>query len=644
MAKVHPSMRLKLKKGTFFMPESNGNVYFRNNSGSFRMEGRTIHQWVEKLIPVLNGEYSLASLTDGLPEPYMERVYEITNALYTNGFLRDVSKDRAHELDPQVVETFASQIEFLESFGDSAGWRFQQYRQQRVLAIGKGTMFLGLVSALLRSGMARFHAYMTDAENTSLERIRELENAARETDPDVSIKLVGKRDQPVSWFEQVDAFDAILYVSEESNFDELRSILDACIEKRKLFIPAICEGSTGLAGPIMSPDSDNCWTSAWRSVHHKEEKDNPHTEAFSSTAGAILSNVIVFEFFKKITEIKEIHHTNHMYLLDLETLEGKWSPYKRHPLVTGKVTAEILDDPAEELRKKVVQRDRNELLYYFSELSTSQLGIFHHWEEGDLTQLPLSQCGIQVVDVKSKELYPSIICAAMTHEEARREAGLTGVEHYVKPLKTEISASLTLPDDQPAPLHIGAGETLMEGIGRALQKTIEDEWKKQAPQCEKAITQLQLNKIEDNRCNYYLQCLKTMNLEPELGLGENAYGFPVVWMKVQDRPWYGCIGFNRILALRKALHLALMQTQNKDISVPFHVPSFSNISFEDGAVQSVDIPAYDSQDQPEVLQSVIHRLEQYFKQICFVKVELDPFKQDGMIDIYGVVFGEGGGI
>ncbi|MFP3488751.1 bacteriocin maturation protein, partial [Staphylococcus sp. SIMBA_130] len=98
MTNVQPSMRLKLKKGTFFMPEPSGSVYFRNNAGSFRMEGSTIHQWIEKLIPMYNGEYSLENLTEGLTKPYRDRVYEITNTLYTNGFLRDVSQDLPHEL------------------------------------------------------------------------------------------------------------------------------------------------------------------------------------------------------------------------------------------------------------------------------------------------------------------------------------------------------------------------------------------------------------------------------------------------------------------------------------------------------------------------------------------------------------------
>ena len=150
MMNVDPSMRLKLKKGTFFMPEPNS-VYFRNNSGSFCMEGSTIHQWIEKLIPMFNGEYSLAHLTDGLPEPYRDRVYEISDTLFTNGFLRDVSGDRPHKLKQHVVEKFSAQIEYIESFCDFGANRFQQYRQKNVLAIGDDSMLIGLVSSLLTS-------------------------------------------------------------------------------------------------------------------------------------------------------------------------------------------------------------------------------------------------------------------------------------------------------------------------------------------------------------------------------------------------------------------------------------------------------------------------------------------------------------
>ena len=58
MTNLTPSMRLKVKRDTFFLPDSNSGVYFRNNISSFRMEGQEIDQWIEKLVPMFNGKYS----------------------------------------------------------------------------------------------------------------------------------------------------------------------------------------------------------------------------------------------------------------------------------------------------------------------------------------------------------------------------------------------------------------------------------------------------------------------------------------------------------------------------------------------------------------------------------------------------------
>ena len=134
MSNLTPMMRLKVKRDTFFLPDPNSGVYFRNNISSFRMEGNAIVQWIEKLIPMFNGKYTLGDLTDGLPVPYRDRVYEIAEVLYRNGYVRDVSQDLPHQLPDQVLNKYASQIEFLDSFGDSGAYRFQTYRQAKVLA------------------------------------------------------------------------------------------------------------------------------------------------------------------------------------------------------------------------------------------------------------------------------------------------------------------------------------------------------------------------------------------------------------------------------------------------------------------------------------------------------------------------------
>ncbi|WP_283152617.1 putative thiazole-containing bacteriocin maturation protein [Guptibacillus hwajinpoensis] len=627
---VHPSMRLKLKKGTFFMPEPSGSVYFRNNSGSFRMEGTTIHQWIEKLIPMYNGEYSLASLTDGLSKPYRDRVYEITDSLFTNGFLRDVSQDRPHQLKPKVVEKFASQIEFIESFTDSGSYRFQQYRQKNVLIVGEGSMLIGLVSSLLTSGLPRFHALLTD-EQTSQQRIKELEAAARKSDPEVSIEVMLKRG-PIPWEKQIEPFDAVVYVSSEANIQELRSLLHACKEKKKQLLPAICTKGVGMAGPLVTSDT-GCFESAWRSLHHESQ----HTSSFSPPAGAMLANVIVFEWFKKITGIPA-HSNNQVFLLNLETLEGKWHSYQPHPLVSGKIEVETVSMHFSERMKK---KDPNKLLYYFSQLTSTELGIFYKWEEGELSQLPLAQCEIQAVNVKpagSAKLHPSQVASALTHEEARREAGLTGIEEYVLQLKEEILSSLPSPFNKnqytPTELHIGASDTPVEAVSRALQSALEEEWNQNADQCMEGIFRFAPQQVEDNPCRYYLKVLNTMKKVPDLALGKDTNGFPVVWRRASDSRWYGSVGMTLELTLRRALLQAVKEAQNKTISAAL---SFATIPFEENPIQSIDIPAYDASDQANVLRSVMNR----FEQLSLFKIKIETFEKDGVIDIYGVLLREG---
>ena len=81
MTKLNSSMRLKVKRDTFYLPDPEGGVYFRNNESSFRMKGGTIYQWIEKLMPMFNGEQTMGELTEGLTAPYRNRVYEIGETL-----------------------------------------------------------------------------------------------------------------------------------------------------------------------------------------------------------------------------------------------------------------------------------------------------------------------------------------------------------------------------------------------------------------------------------------------------------------------------------------------------------------------------------------------------------------------------------
>lgn len=179
MTKLKATSRLKVKNDTFYLPDPKGGVYFRNNASSFWMDGGTIYQWIEKLIPMFNGNHTLEELTAGLTTPYRNRVYEIGEALLTKGYVRDTSQDQSHQLPASVLEKYASQIEFIESFVDSGAYRFQRYRHAKVLVMGSGSLFVSLTSALLESGLPTFHVMRTEAVPTDHKRINEIVNHAK---------------------------------------------------------------------------------------------------------------------------------------------------------------------------------------------------------------------------------------------------------------------------------------------------------------------------------------------------------------------------------------------------------------------------------------------------------------------------------
>jgi len=604
MKPIQDSTRLKMKRDTFFLPDSTGNVYFRNNVSSFHMKGQSISQWIEKLTPMFNGEYTLGALTDGLPEPYKERVFEIASILYENGFAKDISEDRPHQLQEHVCKKYVSQIEFLNNFGDSAAYHFQQYRQSKVLAVGSGTFFLSLVSALLESGVSTLYTMITNVEGTNTERLQELIQHGRENDSEVFVQDIEFTREKQSLLQSIQAFDCILYISSEDDIEELRMFHQICKEESKMFFPALCMNGIGFAGPLVHAENDACWDSAWRRLHQSVFPSDRKTHDRSSTAEALLANVSVFECFKKLTGITKSSETNRFYLLNLETLEGDWHSFSPHPFVKESINIQPLED------FDVVEESEisNEEILGLHPFISKESGIFHIWEEGNLKQLPLAQCRVQVTDLRSDgpaQMLPEIVCSGLTHIEARCEAGLRGIESYAANIIETAQCT-----------GVGAGVTKIQCVYRGLQHYLDQELKMRINEKE-VVSQVYLEKVEDERTQFYFEALTTMCGAPFIALGETLYNFPVVWVCVQDR-WYANVGFNTSIAVQRSLEQALAAVQNNTemewvspiVSPQEYGPMYITVSSEKNVKQN------------DILEDAIQVLQEQNKRLSLSDVTL----------------------
>lgn len=642
-------MRLKVKRDTFYLPDPEGGVYVRNNENSFRMKGGTIYQWIEKLMPMFNGEQTMEELTMGLTAPYRKRVYEIGETLLQNGFVRDVTQDKPHELNEATLEKYAAQIEFIENFLHSGAYHFQEYRKAKALVVGSGPILVSMIHALIESGLPTFHFMVTESLPTNRQRIYEFIQNARKTDAEVAVREVPieKEDHKTLWKQAIGAYDCILYVSQDGNVNELRELNFVCKEERKIFIPAICLDQVGLSGPVVHPDEDGCWESAWRRLHQSAIVTEHKSNTVSSTTGALLANVTVFELFKRMTGIAR--STNQIYLLDVETLEGKWLSFIPHPLVTSASIAPRLVEDVDVRMKQDGKRNNppHKLLEYFSGLTSEEIGIFHTWEERNLSQLPLTQCLVQAVNPVSEgpaELLPEVICTGLTHEEAKRNAGLRGIEMYVSEWIESLIRNQEGPTDPiftEGIIGIGAGETIEEAICRGIQVYLDEKLSNRKDAGQTGNFNVQLESIEDQRCRVYLDALTTLNGPPMINLKENLLGFPVIEVRSNGQRFTRA-GLNITMALRNALQQALLVMQNDQINPMVVDEEREPVNFRETNQIKLDIPSCNSMPRLELLQSTIELLHQNGKRLFVYDLAFEPFLNEELAGVFGVQVREEG--
>jgi putative thiazole-containing bacteriocin maturation protein len=317
--------------------------------------------------------------------------------------------------------------------------------------------------------------------------------------------------------------------------------------------------------------------------------------------------------------------------------------------VTGRISTEWVEDFDRRLEPGLSHGEPSELLLYFHQLTSKESGIFHLWEEEDLKQLPLAQCRVQAVDPLSNgpaELLSDIVCSGLTHEEARREAGLAGIEAYVSRMVNLLATSL-LPHQKVEGrilelqefVGVGAGETFAEGVSRGLQKCLAEELNIQQRDQKISVSRVQLSAVEDERCRFYLQALTTMQGAPVIGLGEEVSGFPVVWVGT-SAGWYRSVDLNITMALRKALQQALIKVQNPNTCLTAEVFDVSSLLLEEMVPQSLVISACEERIQSDNLQSAMEVLERNHKRLSVFEQETEPFLKEGLAGVFGVLLRE----
>jgi putative thiazole-containing bacteriocin maturation protein len=306
-------------------------------------------------------------------------------------------------------------------------------------------------------------------------------------------------------------------------------------------------------------------------------------------------------------------------------LEGAWHGFLPHPLVAGYQSVKRLSD--EEMRARIRQPEDSAeglaLLPYFDGLSSAETGILHIWEEGDLPQIPFAACRVQAVDATAEGpagLLPEKVCLGLTHEEARRKAGLVGIEAYT----ANILSSLDMKDFPVKDgIAVGAGQTFAEALSRGLQKCLSHAWVNRPTQASPDITPVEIVSIEDELCRYGLDVLAATQGPLTLGLGDKLHGFPVVWLGT-GKAWYATVGLSVPLALRYVLEQALLARPSQ--ATPNTIDERKRLT----------IQQCDRTIQAKTLLDALVTLRDNGMCIDIVDLSIEPFMRETIAGVFGV--------
>lgn len=448
-----------------------------------------------------------------------------------------------------------------------------------------------------------------------------------------------------AWDERVPQADWVLFGSGEPDLAELRALDQACRRAGKPLLPGITIRGSGLAGPLSVPGAGCGWEAAWRRI--RPDALGLGGEPRSDTlAEAMLVNVMLAEWRRRVSQEDESALLDHIYLLDLESLEGRLHSFLPHPAAGCEPISPLRIDAGRLLRSKPAAREKRDLLPVFERLTSPVAGIFHEWDEGDLAQLPLSQCRVQTADPLSTSgsgLLPQLVCAELTHLEARREAGLAGIEAYAARLA---SSSGRISPERVAPpieeLGIGAGATVPEAFNRALSMALDRSMMRAARSRAVKVRELRIDEfedVEDVHCRYCLRALAAMREKPAICAGDAIWGFPTVWVRAGER-WYGAAGLNRTLALRSALQRAVM----REASLPPDAksPDECDIRLEaaDGDAPQLDVCGTDGLSSSRLSEAALHTLDANRCRLSVFDLAAEPFLKNEFAGVFGVLLEE----
>jgi hypothetical protein len=400
--------------------------------GVVSLTGASVHEWIERLAPYLDGRHTLAELTASLAPRRREFVEDLVAALLKGEVIRELDAEQAPGSDNGEVSAHRGEIAFIGYFRDRAARVFQHYRQGTTLVVGSGPLLPAVLRASLLSGRRRVRGAVTDPHGVDPHGT-DLHGVDLHA---VDLHSVASDEQLA---DMVGEADLVVHVADRPVPRRARLFDRLCAQRGVPVCQAVIVGGAAwLSGPVRPGLDAHGFSDGWRRLTAL----SPVGHGGSPPSPVVVANRLVHSAFRYTTDTATNTATAGPELVrpELVRIEAETLRSTTHRFVAHPFSDDAAPEDETEFRRRIgeVERgprlDPQEFSRSAAALSDSRLGVFGEISEDDLAQLPLLVTRTTVSDpvglLGEDTARPVAIGAGLDFADTRYRAALRALAVY----------------------------------------------------------------------------------------------------------------------------------------------------------------------------------------------------------------------
>jgi len=431
-----PAMRPVFNPGIYIAPVQEG-VYLRGNDSRLLLKGPGLYPLLEHLVPLLNGEATLAALTEGLDERRKHMIIQLLEKLCTHRMLQDFSLASA----PAVQERDAANLAFVASWQQSAApAQLAHFQGRRLLLSASGPALTSLIQAGLRCGVEQICVLMRAEEEMDSGLCQRLQDVvARWGTGAQVVQFIAlperERDNEAVLRACLRDCDAFIHLAAQQALARVQLLNRLCVAEQKVCIQAVVVGEQAWVGPVVCAEVQGCWECAWRRLQANltrlgmepswyalgDALPPAGTRVLSIAEFTIIAQRLLFALFTFCCGDAE-RAARTLYVLHLATGQSEGHIFLPHPLCQAcqRPAARTQRDFLEQIHhlEQHAPVDRTALPQLLGDAMLDPwLGLFTLQEEETAVQAPLAIYTATLCDPTLLRSWPEVLTLAVQQGE-----------------------------------------------------------------------------------------------------------------------------------------------------------------------------------------------------------------------------------